>query len=172
MNPFSYPPWILLTPWVAVPSCPNGISDTLRPLPSEWAYLNVAGKPIPCFRDAVMLKSACRYAFVGISGRSSRPRVFIGFSSLWPRVDAGSNPAGGTNNLSAKERRWKKHSKISHTSSHALPTKENRRACKSAGGMPWKRGACESTRRTSSQRSNVSESKSQTDIESMTNDII
>lgn len=38
-------------------------------------------------------------------------------------------------------------------------------------GMPWKRGACESTRRTSSQRSNVSESKSQTDIESMTNDI-
>nr|DAN04705.1 MAG TPA: hypothetical protein [Caudoviricetes sp.] len=58
-EPFSYPPWILLTPWVAVPSCPNGISDTLRPLPSEWAYLNVAGKPIPCFRDAVMLKSAC-----------------------------------------------------------------------------------------------------------------
>ena len=62
-----------------IPSCPNGISDTLRPLPSEWAYLNVAGKPIPCFRDAVMLKSACRYAFVGISGRSYRPRVFIGF---------------------------------------------------------------------------------------------
>nr|DAO11471.1 MAG TPA: hypothetical protein [Caudoviricetes sp.] len=22
------------------PSCPNGISDTLRPLPSEWAYTN------------------------------------------------------------------------------------------------------------------------------------
>lgn len=41
------------------PSCPNGISDTLRPLPSEWTYPNVAGKPIPCFRDAVMLKSAC-----------------------------------------------------------------------------------------------------------------
>lgn len=41
----------------------------------------------------------------------------------------------------------------------------------SRGGVPWKRGACESTRRTSSQRSNVSESKSQTDIESMTNDI-
>ena len=116
------------------PSCLNGISDTLRPLTSEWTYPNVAGKPIPCFRDAVMLKSACRYAFVGISGRSSRPRVFIGFSPLWPRVDAGSNPAEGTNNLSAKERRWKKHSKISHTSSHALPTKENRRACKSAGG--------------------------------------
>lgn len=94
-EPFSYPPWILLTPWVAVPSCPNGISDTLRPLPSEWTYPNVAGKPIPCFRDAVMLKSACRYAFVGISGRSYRPRVFIGFSSLWPRVDAGSNPAEG-----------------------------------------------------------------------------
>lgn len=96
LNPFHIHRWILLTPWVAVLSCPNGISDTLRPLPSEWAYLNVAGKPIPCFRDAVMLKSACRYAFVGISGRSYRPRVFIGFSSLWPRVDAGSNPAEGT----------------------------------------------------------------------------
>lgn len=84
------------------PSCPNGISDTLRPLPSEWAYLNVAGKPIPCFRDAVMLKSACRYAFVGISGRSYRPRVFIGFSSLWPRVDAGSNPAEGTDKSISK----------------------------------------------------------------------
>lgn len=95
-EPFSYPPWILLTPLVAVPSCPNGISDTLRPLPSEWTYPNVAGKPIPCFRDAVMLKSACPNAFVEISGRSYRPRVFIGFSSLWPRVDAGSNPAEGT----------------------------------------------------------------------------
>lgn len=84
------------------PSCPNGISDTLRPLPSEWTYPNVAGKPIPCFRDAVMLKSACRYAFVGISGRSYRPRVFIGFSSLWPRVDAGSNPAEGTDKSISK----------------------------------------------------------------------
>ena len=83
-------------------SCPNGISDTLRPLPSEWTYPNVAGKPIPCFRDAVMLKSACRYAFVGISGRSYRPRVFIGFSSLWPRVDAGSNPAEGTDKSISK----------------------------------------------------------------------
>lgn len=83
------------------PSCPNGISDTLRPLPSEWTYPNVAGKPIPCFRDAVMLKSACPYAFVGISGRSYRPRVFIGFSSLRLRVDAGSNPAGGTH-----EKEW------------------------------------------------------------------
>ena len=93
----------------------------------------MAGKPIPRLRDAVMLKPPV-HAFVEISGRSHWPRVLIGFSSLWPRVDAGSNPAGGTNNLSAKERRWKKHSKISHTSSHALPTKENRRACKSAGG--------------------------------------
>lgn len=94
-EPFSYPPWILLTPWVAVPSCPNGISDTLRPLPSEWTYPNVAGKPIPRLRDAVMLKPPV-HAFVGISGRSYRPRVFIGFSSLRPRVDAGSNPAEGT----------------------------------------------------------------------------
>ena len=77
-----------------IPSCPNGISDTLRPLPSEWAYLNVAGKPIPCFRDAVMLKSACRYAFVGISGRSHRSQIF-GSSSLRPRVCAGSTPAEG-----------------------------------------------------------------------------
>lgn len=95
-EPFSYPPMDSPNSLGYIPSCPNGISDTLRPLPSEWAYLNVAGKPIPCFRDAVMLKSACRYAFVGISGRSYRPRVFIGFSSLWPRVDAGSNPAEGT----------------------------------------------------------------------------
>lgn len=88
--------WILLIHLGCCPSCPSGISDTLRLLPSEWAYTNVAGKPIPCFRDAVMLKSACRYAFVGISGRSYRPRVFVGFSSLWPRVAAGSNPAEGT----------------------------------------------------------------------------
>lgn len=76
-----------------IPSCPNGISDTLRPLPSEWAYLNVAGKPIPCFRDAVMLKPPVR-AFVGISGRSHRSQIF-GSSSLRPRVYAGSNPAEG-----------------------------------------------------------------------------
>ena len=93
-EPFSYPPWILLTPWVAVPSCPNGISDTLRPLPSEWAYLNVAGKPIPCFRDAVMLKPPV-HAFVEISGRSHWPRV-LKLSSLRPRVCAGSNLAEGT----------------------------------------------------------------------------
>lgn len=92
-EPFSYPPWILLTPCVAVPSCPNGISDTLRPLPSEWAYLNVAGKPIPCFRDAVMLKPPV-HAFVGISGRSHRSQIF-GSSSLRPRVCAGSTPAEG-----------------------------------------------------------------------------
>lgn len=84
-----------------IPSCPNGISDTLRPLPSEWAYLNVAGKPIPCFRDAVMLKPPV-HAFVGISGRSYRPRVFTGFSSSWPRVDAGSTPAEGTDKSISK----------------------------------------------------------------------
>lgn len=66
------------------------------PTPVRVDIPNVAGKPIPCFRDAVKLKSACPNAFVGISGRSYRPRVFIGFSSLWPRVDAGSNPAEGT----------------------------------------------------------------------------
>ena len=142
-----------------IPSCPNGISDTLRPLPSEWTYPNVAGKPIPCFRDAVMLKSACRYAFVGISGRSYQPRVFLGFSSLWPRVDAGSNPAEGTNQSEAKERQWKTRFKRLRISSRDWPTKENRRACKLAGGMLWKRGVCGSTRATSSQRSNVLELK-------------
>lgn len=61
----------------------------------------MAGKPIPRFRDAVKLKSPV-HAFVGISGRSYRPRVFIGFSSLWPRVDAGSNPAEGTDKSISK----------------------------------------------------------------------
>lgn len=93
-EPFSYPPMDSPNSLGYIPSCPNGISDTLRPLPSEWAYLNVAGKPIPCFRDAVMLKPPV-HAFVEISGRSHWPRVLKLFS-LRPRVCAGSNLAEGT----------------------------------------------------------------------------
>lgn len=102
MDPHLYPPWILLTHWVVVPSCPNGISDTLRPLTSEWAYTNSGRQANPATRDAVMPKPPV-HAFVGINGRSHRPRVFIGFSSLRPRADAGSTPAEGTNEHNEKE---------------------------------------------------------------------
>lgn len=60
---------------VCCPSCPNGISDTLRPLPSEWTYPNVAGKPIPRLRDAVMLNPPV-HAFVGIKAEQAEQRKY------------------------------------------------------------------------------------------------
>nr|DAP63036.1 MAG TPA: hypothetical protein [Caudoviricetes sp.] len=35
--------------WVTYPSCPNGISDTLHPPTSEWAYTNSGRQANPAF---------------------------------------------------------------------------------------------------------------------------
>lgn len=57
------------------PSCPNGMSDTLRPLHVRVGMQPVPGKPIPRLRDAVMLNPP-GHAFVVIKAEQAEQRKY------------------------------------------------------------------------------------------------